>query len=137
MRLLFLVLFLLVCLIQYPLWLGKGGWRNVWDMQKQVAQQHETNESMRARNTAMQAEVQSLQSGTDAIEERARGDLGMMRDGEVFVEMLPPGAAVPNTSAVAAVTSPRKPAPASAKPAAPKPPVKHAPPKPAQPQQIR
>jgi cell division protein FtsB len=105
MRLLFLLLFVLTALIQYPLWLGKGGWRNVWDMQKQVAQQHAANDSMRARNAAMEAEVQSLQSGTDAIEERARTELGMVRPGEVFVEVLPPGTPAPNTAAVANVTA--------------------------------
>ena len=101
MRLLFLLLFVLTALIQYPLWLGKGGWRSVWDMQKQVAQQHAANDSMRARNAAMEAEVQSLQNGTDAIEERARTELGMMRPGEVFVEMLPPGTPAPNTATAA------------------------------------
>ncbi len=107
MRLLFLVLLLLAGLIQYPLWLGKGGWLKVWDMQKQVATQHETNDSLRARNAALQAEVKNLESGTEAVEERARGELGMMREGEVFVNILPPGAAVPNTPPVAAA----KPAP--------------------------
>jgi cell division protein FtsB len=99
MRLLLLVLFLLACLIQYPLWMGKGGWFKVWDMQKQVAKQRETNDSMRARNAALDAEVKSLASGTEAIEEHARGELGMMRDGEVFVNILPPGAPIPNASA--------------------------------------
>lgn len=105
MRLLFLLLFVLTALLQYPLWFGKGGWRNVWDMQKQVARQHAANDSMRARNAAMQAEVQSLQNGTAAIEERARTELGMMRPGEVFVEMLPAGTPAPNTAAVANATA--------------------------------
>ena len=119
MRLLFLVLLLLVGLIQYPLWLGKGGWFTVWDLQKQVAKQREVNDSMRARNAAMQAEVQSLQSGTEAIEERARGELGMMREGEVFVNILPPGAAIPTSPAVATGLAAQKPvAKPVAKPAA-------------------
>jgi len=119
MRLLLLVLFLLTALIQYPLWLGKGGWFKVWDMQKQVAKQRETNDSMRARNAALDAEVKSLASGTEAIEEQARGELGMMREGEVFVNILPPGAAIPNTSAAPAkVSAPVRKAPApAAKPA--------------------
>ncbi|WP_454673322.1 cell division protein FtsB [Achromobacter pestifer] len=89
MRLLFLVLFVLVGLIQYPLWLGKGGWFKVWDLQRQVAEQRETNEGLRARNAALEAEVRDLEGGTGAIEERARGELGMMREGEVFVHILP------------------------------------------------
>ncbi|WP_241119844.1 cell division protein FtsB, partial [Achromobacter xylosoxidans] len=89
MRLLFLVLFVLVGLIQYPLWLGKGGWFKVWDLQRQVAAQRETNEGLRARNAALEAEVRDLDNGSGAIEERARGELGMMREGEVFVHILP------------------------------------------------
>ena len=117
MRLLLLVLLLLVGLIQYPLWLGKGGWFSVWNMRDQVAKQHETNESLRARNAALAAEVKSLDSGTEAIEERARGELGMMREGEVFVNILPPGAAIPNTPGAAG----KAPADAAAKPSTVKP----------------
>jgi len=95
MRLLFLVLLVLVALIQYPLWLGKGGWLKVWDLQRQVAAQHETNEGLRARNAALEAEVRDLATGVGAIEERARSELGMMRDGEVFVQILPPNSPVP------------------------------------------
>ena len=63
MRLLFLVLFVLLGLIQYPLWLGKGGWFKVWDLQRQVAEQRETNEGLRARNAALEAEVRDLEGG--------------------------------------------------------------------------
>lgn len=105
MRLLVVILIALVGLIQYPLWLGKGGWFRVWALQSQVAEQREINEGLRARNAALAAEVQDLQTGTGALEERARGDLGMIREGEVFVHILPHdakppagahGAAVPN-----------------------------------------
>jgi len=105
MRLLVVILIALVGLIQYPLWLGKGGWFRVWALQSQVAEQRDINEGLRARNAALAAEVQDLQTGTGALEERARGDLGMIREGEVFVHILPHdakppagahGAAVPN-----------------------------------------
>ncbi|SAI10640.1 inner membrane protein [Bordetella ansorpii] len=95
MRLLLIVLVALVGLIQYPLWMGKGGWFRVWELQEQVARQRETNDSLRARNAALQAEVNDLTTGTEALEERARTELGMMKDGEVFVHILPPGAAIP------------------------------------------
>jgi len=95
MRLLFLVLVVLLALIQYPLWLGKGGWLTVWDLQRKVADQREVNEGLRTRNAALDAEVRDLRSGTEAIEERARGELGMMRDGEVFVQILPPSVKPP------------------------------------------
>ena len=98
MRLLFLVLAVLLALIQYPLWLGKGGWLTVWDLQRKVAGQREVNEGLRTRNAALDAEVRDLRSGTEAIEERARAELGMMREGEVFVQILPPAAKPPATA---------------------------------------
>lgn len=134
MRLLFLVLFVLLGLIQYPLWLGKGGWFKVWDLQRQVSAQRETNEGLRARNAALEAEVRDLDNGSGAIEERARGELGMMRDGEVFVHILPQNIQPPAGGASLATDAANKPAtatrasapagapkPAAAKPAAAKP----------------
>jgi cell division protein FtsB len=99
MRLLLLVLLALVALIQYPLWLGKGGWFTVWDLQEQVVAQHEVNEGLRARNAALEAEVRDLEVGSGAIEERARSELGMMRSGEVFVQIVPPNSPVNANSA--------------------------------------
>ncbi len=128
MRLLFLVLFVLLGLIQYPLWLGKGGWFKVWDLQRQVSAQRETNEGLRARNAALEAEVRDLEIGSGAIEERARGELGMMRDGEVFVHILPQntqppagGASLATDAATKPATATRASAPAAAKPATAKP----------------
>ena len=87
MRLLLLLLVALAGLIQYPLWSGRGGWLAVWDMQEQVAEQRSTNEGLRARNQALTAEVEDLRTGTEASEERARAELGMMRQGELFVQI--------------------------------------------------
>jgi len=99
MRLLLVVLLLLLGLIQYPLWLGKGGWFTVWALQRDAAAQREVNDGLRTRNSALDAEVRDLQSGTEAIEERARAELGMMREGEVFVHILPPSVAPPQPRA--------------------------------------
>lgn len=90
MRLLFLVLFVLTLLIQYPLWWGKGGWLEVRELKDKVAAQQETNQALIARNDALQAEVQDLRSGTQAVEERARAEMGMIREGEIFVQLLGP-----------------------------------------------
>jgi cell division protein FtsB len=95
MRLLLLVIVALVALIQYPLWMGRGGWFSVWDMQAQVMDQRMINEGLTARNKALAAEVEDLRSGTEASEERARSELSMMRQGEVFVQVLPPGVQAP------------------------------------------
>ena len=81
-----LVLALLILLLQYPLWFGKGGWYRVWDMDRQVAAQRDVNQKLEQRNAALDAEVRDLKSGYDAIEERARYELGLVKDGEVFVQ---------------------------------------------------
>lgn len=88
MRLIILCLAVLSLLIQYPLWLGKGGWLRVWDMEQQVTAAHQKNDTLRARNAKLSSEVQDLKEGTGAIEERARYELGMIKDNEVFVQIL-------------------------------------------------
>jgi cell division protein FtsB len=88
MKILALVLAALIILIQYPLWLGKGGWMRVWDMDRQVAAQKESNAKLEVRNRALDAEVRDLKQGSDAIEERARYELGMMKQDEVFFRVL-------------------------------------------------
>ena len=87
MRILLLLLLVLVGLIQYPLWVGRGGWFSVWDMQQQVASQRMINEGLRARNLALIAEVDDLRTGTEASEERARAELGMVRPDEILVQV--------------------------------------------------
>ena len=82
-----LVLVALIALLQYPLWLGKGGWIRVWEHERQVQAQREVNQKLEQRNAALDAEVRDLKSGYEAIEERARYELGMIKDGEVFVQV--------------------------------------------------
>ena len=81
-----LVLLLIIVLLQYPLWLGKGGWIRVWEYERQVQAQREVNQKLEQRNAALDAEVRDLKSGYEAIEERARYELGMIKDAEVFVQ---------------------------------------------------
>jgi cell division protein FtsB len=88
MRILAIVLCALLVLIQYPLWLGKGGWMRVWDLDRQVAAQKESNHKLEVRNQALDADVRDLKQGTEAIEERARYELGMIRQDEVFFQLL-------------------------------------------------
>jgi len=90
MRLLLLLLALLTTAIQYPLWWGKGGWLRVAELRAQIAQQSRTTAELLARNHALAAEVQSLQTGKEAIEERARRELGLIRTDEIFVQILVP-----------------------------------------------
>ena len=81
-----LVLVALIAALQYPLWFGKGGWFRVRDMEKQLAAQRELNQSLEARNASQEAEVRNLKSGYEAIEERARFELGLIKEGETFVQ---------------------------------------------------
>ncbi|HSM98140.1 MAG TPA: cell division protein FtsB [Gallionella sp.] len=88
MRAVTLILVFLLLLLQYPLWLGKGSWLKVWDLHRQVDAQQQTNQQTRARNALLDAEVRDLKQGTAAIEERARSELGMIRNDEVFYQVL-------------------------------------------------
>ncbi len=90
MRFLALALVLLIALIQNPLWFGKGGWLRVWELDRQVDAQRDTNTELAARNAALDAEVLDLKQGYDAIEERARSDLGMVKQDEVLFRILQP-----------------------------------------------
>ena len=78
----------LIVLLQYPLWLGKGGWLRVWEVDRQVRAQKDGNAKLRARNDALDAEVRDLKQGYDAIEERARYELGMVRQDEIFFHVM-------------------------------------------------
>jgi cell division protein FtsB len=80
-------LLVLVVLLQYPLWLGKGGWLKVWDYDRQLEQQKEVTRKLEIRNAGLDAEVRDLKQGYEAIEERARFELGMIRQDEVFVHI--------------------------------------------------
>jgi cell division protein FtsB len=92
-RVLSLVLAGLIVLAQYPLWLGKGGWLKVWDMDRQVQAQQARNDALQARNSGLEAEVADLKQGFDAVEERARYELGLVKPDEVFFHLVPQGKA--------------------------------------------
>ncbi len=87
MRWLTVALVALLVLLQYPLWVGKGGWLRVWDVANQLEQQQEGNKKLEVRNAGLDAEVRDLKQGYDAIEERARYELGMIKQDEVFVQI--------------------------------------------------
>lgn len=88
MRALALTLATLIALIQYPLWLGKGSWLRVWDVDQQIQAQRATNQKLQTRNAVLDAEVRDLKQGLDAIEERARSELGMIKRDEIFFQIL-------------------------------------------------
>jgi len=86
-KLLLLLIFLLVYL-QYQLWFGDGSLQDVWELHQEVEMQRQQNIELRERNAALQAEVTDLQQGLDAIEEHAREDLGMVKEGETFYQVI-------------------------------------------------
>lgn len=93
MRLLAIILGALLLLIQYPLWLGKGGMLRVWEMERQIEVQRESNGKLQMRNSALDAEVRDLKQGLEAVEERARSELGMIRKDEIFFQVIEADAA--------------------------------------------
>jgi len=87
MRWLTVGLLAVIGLLQYPLWLGKGGWLRVWEYDRQLQQQKEVTKKLEIRNAGLDAEARDLKQGYDAIEERARFELGMVKQDESFVQI--------------------------------------------------
>jgi cell division protein FtsB len=88
-RWLALAFVVLIAALQYPMWLGKGGWLQVRELGRQVDVQRAANAKLKVRNETLDAEVRDLKTGSEAIEERARSELGMVRHDEVFFQVLP------------------------------------------------
>jgi cell division protein FtsB len=83
------IAFLLVLIgLQYPIWFGNGSLIAVWRLNSEIAEQKVENAKLQERNLASQAEVADLKSGMDAVEGRARAELGMTRRGETFVHVV-------------------------------------------------
>jgi cell division protein FtsB len=91
MRWLTLLLVALILALQYPLWLGKGSWLRVWEVDRELSSQKDATQKLKARNASLDAEVRDLKQGYEAIEERARSELGMVKRDEVFFQVLDSG----------------------------------------------
>ena len=87
-----LILLILLIALELKLWAGEGGMRDVWRLEKQLAEQKQENLKLRERNEKLSAEVQDLKNGREAIEERARSELGLIKPGEVFYHVVEPPA---------------------------------------------
>jgi len=84
------LLVVLLLILQYRLWVGDGSLAEVWDLYQQVEMQREENRRLQERNQALDAEVKDLKQGLDAIEERAREELGMIKKDETFYRIIEP-----------------------------------------------
>ena len=87
-RLVAVLLIVLIASLQYGLWLGKGSWLRVWEIDRKISEQRRINDRLATRNAALDAEVRDLKEGLGAIEERARNELGMIRSDEIFFQVL-------------------------------------------------
>jgi cell division protein FtsB len=104
LRVLLVVLVLLLAALQYKLWYGSGGQHEVVALKAQVAAQAAENRKLQARNDALAAEVADLKAGGEAVEERARSELGMVKPGETFYRVID-GAQVPAAPVAAPASS--------------------------------
>lgn len=104
MRVLTLILALLIVALQYPLWLGKGSWLKAWEVDQELTKQKAENARLQARNASLDAEVKDLKTGYEAIEERARSELGLVKKDEVFFQVLEQSPLAPAPDAVKSQT---------------------------------
>lgn len=88
MKMVAILLTTMIVLAQFPLWAGKGGWLQVMEMNRQVSALQADNQALQIRNTVLEAEVNNLKKGLDAIEELARSELGMIRKDEMFFHVV-------------------------------------------------
>lgn len=84
------ILAVLVLALQYQLWIADGGARDAWLLRQELKAQQAENARLAERNAALAAEVADLKDGLAAIEERARNELGMVKDGETFYQVVEP-----------------------------------------------
>lgn len=82
----FLILILL--LLQFRLWFSDNSLLEIWKLQQQISEQNTENAQLKERNAALQAEVKDLKQGMQAIEERARSELGLIKKGETFYQVI-------------------------------------------------
>jgi len=90
MRILTVILVVLFVLLQFKLWLGEGGFTEVARLERRVETQQQTNDELLQRNSRLQAEVEDLRERLDAVEERARNELGLIKPAEEFYQVVPP-----------------------------------------------
>jgi cell division protein FtsB len=91
MKILIAVLMLMLIGLQYKLWLGDGSLSEVVQLTRELEIQRQRLSELEERNKILEAQVLDLQNGLDAFEEKARNDLGMIKQGETFIQLIPPG----------------------------------------------
>ncbi len=92
MRILIGILLVLFLWLQYRLWVGEGSLAEVHNLRREINHQQSELERLKQRNRVLEAEVLDLKTGLEALEERARSELGMIREGELFYQIIEPEA---------------------------------------------
>lgn len=87
-RALLIVMAVLLTLVSARLWLSRDGMPEVWRLEEAIERQQAENDALVERNAALDAEVRDLRDGLDAVEERARTELGMTGPGETFIQIV-------------------------------------------------
>jgi len=90
MKWLWVVLLVLLLVLQWRLWIGEGSLAELWQLRQKIEQQEQENAELNSRNEALEAEVKDLKKGLEAIEERARRELGMIKEDETFYQLIQP-----------------------------------------------
>lgn len=96
MRLVTTVLFIFLLMLQYRLWFGKNSVSDYLSLKEEVIRQEGVNDKLKQRNKLLYADTDDLKLGVEAIEERARNELGMIKEGEIFFRIIPNHAAIKN-----------------------------------------
>jgi len=89
MKILITILILVLIGLQYKLWFGDGSLSEVVQLTRELELQKQKLEELESRNRILEAQVLDLQNGLDAFEEKARNDLGMIKQGETFIQLIP------------------------------------------------
>ena len=89
MRFISLLLFVFLGLLQYRLWFGKNSVPDYLALKEEMIRQQAANKKLEQRNKLIYADIDDLKSGVEAIEERARNELGMIKKGETFFRLIP------------------------------------------------
>jgi len=88
MRKIILILSILLLLLQYPLWFGKHSLPDAWQLKTKIETQERENEKLNERNRLLEAEVKDLKNGLEVVEEKARTELGLIKKGETFFQVI-------------------------------------------------
>jgi len=89
MKIVAIILFIILLILQAKLWFGAHGYFQLWSLEDDIAEVKDENDQFSQRNEQLHAEIEELKNGKEALEERARSQLGFIKDGEIFYRVVP------------------------------------------------